>query len=95
MLSAYTKASEADMMKRLLGTNNTLYGTNTVIIDTSGGSRYLARGHLAPDANFIYNVEQVNVTQLLGTLSPHLLILVSVRDYSVIRKTQMADFKTF
>jgi hypothetical protein len=57
--SAYTKASEADMVKKILGTNNTLYGTNTVIIDTTFGSHYLARGHLAPDANFIYNVEQV------------------------------------
>jgi hypothetical protein len=47
------------MVSKLLGTNNTLYGTNTVIIDTVTGSNYLARGHLAPDANFIYNLEQV------------------------------------
>jgi hypothetical protein len=46
-------------VKKLLGTNNTLFGTNKTIIDTTGGSNYLARGHLAPDANFIYNVEQV------------------------------------
>ena len=49
------------MVSTLLGTANTLYGTNNVIIDTSTGSNYLARGHLAPDANFIYNVEQVSL----------------------------------
>jgi hypothetical protein len=47
------------MVTQLLNTNNLLYGTTKTIIDTSGGSNYLARGHLAPDANFIFNFEQV------------------------------------
>ncbi len=47
-------------MIKLLNTNNTLYGTNgTIIIDNTGGSNYFARGHMAPDADFIYDVEQV------------------------------------
>ena len=57
--SAYTKANQADMMNKLLGTNNTLFGTSQTIIDTTGGSNYLARGHMAPDANFITKPEQV------------------------------------
>ena len=52
------------MMKKILGTNNTLYGTNQIIIDASGGSNYLARGHMAPDANFITKPEQVLTTFL-------------------------------
>ena len=47
------------MMKKLLGTNNTLYRTSQTIIDTTGGSNYFARGHMAPDANFITKPEQV------------------------------------
>lgn len=75
--SAYTKASEADMVSKLLGTNNTLYGTNNVIIDTTTGSNYLARGHLAPDANFIYNLEQVGlfVKKNHSLLSSHFKLL--------------------
>lgn len=47
------------MMVKLLSTNNLLYGTTTAIIDNTGGSNYFARGHMAPDADFIYDVEQV------------------------------------
>jgi len=46
-------------MIKLLNTDNLLYGSNTAIIDNSGGSNYFARGHMAPDADFIYDVEQV------------------------------------
>ena len=57
-LSAYKKASQAEVMKKLLGTNN-LLADGTQIIDTSSsGTNYFARGHLSPDAAFIEGPEQ-------------------------------------
>ena len=47
-------------MKKLLGTTKIKYNnTETDIIETSrSGTNYFAKGHLAPDAAFIYDVMQ-------------------------------------
>ena len=54
--SSYTKASQYGQVLEITGTS-LINGAN--IIDTSrSGTHYFAKGHLAPDAAFIYDVEQ-------------------------------------
>ena len=43
-------------MKKILG-SNTIDGT-TIIETSSSGTNYFAKGHLSPDAGFVYNVMQ-------------------------------------
>ena len=56
--SAYTKASQVEQMKLLLGTNVNAATGVPYIDGTRGGTDYFARGHLSPDAAFIYDAEQ-------------------------------------
>ena len=44
-------------MKALLGTN-TLPSGDAIIEESRSGTNYFARGHLSPDAAFIYDAEQ-------------------------------------
>ena len=44
-------------MKKLLGTN-TLPSGDAIIESSRSGTNYFARGHLSPDAAFIYDAEQ-------------------------------------
>ena len=37
--------------------SNTFKGT-TIIENTASGTNYFAKGHLSPDAGFVYNVQQ-------------------------------------
>eukprot|EP00092_Neocalanus_flemingeri_P008407 GFUD01009063.1.p1 GENE.GFUD01009063.1~~GFUD01009063.1.p1 ORF type:complete len:458 (-),score=83.36 GFUD01009063.1:40-1413(-) len=53
----YSKRYQLEQVKQILKTNNKFGDEN--IIDTSrSGTTYLARGHLAPDAAFLYHVLQ-------------------------------------
>lgn len=57
MNTIYTKKRQAYWVKKDLGTNNKFEG-ETIIQTGRSGSHYFAKGHLAPDAAFVYNVEQ-------------------------------------
>jgi len=53
----YSKKNQLSQVKKLLKTNNKLGALK--IIDTSrSGTHYFAKGHLSPDAAFVYNVMQ-------------------------------------
>lgn len=57
MTKYYSKRNQLSQVKKNLGTNNKLGAVK--IIDTSrSGTHYFAKGHLSPDAAFVYNVFQ-------------------------------------
>ena len=45
-----------DEVTAILGTNN--MGAVQIIENSSSGTNYFAKGHLSPDAGFVYNVMQ-------------------------------------
>jgi hypothetical protein len=57
LCSGYTKASQAAQFVTLLGTNTNSLGEPYIETSTSG-TNYYAKGHLSPDAAFIYNAFQ-------------------------------------
>lgn len=56
--STYSKNSQVEAMKQLLGTDNTLPNGDMIIDSSSSGTNYFAKGHLSPDAAFIEGAEQ-------------------------------------
>ena len=50
------KKNQKSMVKKILG-SNTIDGA-AIIETTSSGTNYFAKGHLSPDAGFVYNVMQ-------------------------------------
>ena len=50
------KENQKAVVTEILG-SNTIDGT-AIIDTTSSGTNYLAKGHLSPDAGFVYNVMQ-------------------------------------
>ena len=54
---AYTKNEQSSTLLSILGTSTTDSG-NLYIETTSSATHYFARGHLAPDAAFIYDAFQ-------------------------------------
>jgi DNA/RNA endonuclease G (NUC1) len=58
LFRAYTKKSQAAVVKKLLGTDNKLSNGTTIIDISSRGQNYFAKGHLSPDAAFIDEAEQ-------------------------------------
>eukprot|EP00088_Acartia_fossae_P004726 TRINITY_DN12039_c0_g1_i1.p1 TRINITY_DN12039_c0_g1~~TRINITY_DN12039_c0_g1_i1.p1 ORF type:complete len:466 (+),score=83.33 TRINITY_DN12039_c0_g1_i1:41-1438(+) len=56
MNSYYSKKTQATTIKKLLG-HNEING-KPVIETSSRGTNYFAKGHLSPDAGFIYNINQ-------------------------------------
>jgi len=64
----YSKRSQLAQVKDILGTNNKLGSLN--IIETSrSGTYYFAKGHLAPDAAFVYNALQ-DATYYFANVAP-------------------------
>merc|ERR1712066_475910 len=54
----YSKNNQESVVTEILG-SNTFAGTSTTIIENSAsGTNYFAKGHLSPDAGFVYNVMQ-------------------------------------
>ena len=66
--SIYSKKHEADQVTKLYGSNQE-YNTKQPLIDVSSGSNYFARGHLAPDASFIYSAQQ-DATYYFANVAP-------------------------
>ena len=56
-LSSYEKKTQVKTVKALLGSNKAPSGDD-LIERSRKGTRYFAKGHLAPDAAFIYDVFQ-------------------------------------
>ena len=57
--SAYSKKSQAEYASSIYNENMD-FSTHEVLIDTgSHGSNYFAKGHLAPDADFVFDAQQV------------------------------------
>jgi len=55
----YAKKNQLKQVKKILGTDNKIGENKTKIIETSrSGTHYFAKGHLSPDAAFVYNVLQ-------------------------------------
>ena len=54
---AYTKSEQYSVVSGLLGTSTTQTG-EAYIETSSTGTHYFARGHLAPDAAFVYDAFQ-------------------------------------
>lgn len=52
----YSKNTQEETMMKLLG-HNTING-NPIIETSTSGTNYFAKGHLSPDAGFIYNINQ-------------------------------------
>ena len=50
------KKNQKSTVKKILG-SNTIDGT-AIIETSSSGTNYFAKGHLSPDAGFVYNVMQ-------------------------------------
>ena len=57
MNKLYSKKTAASTVTALLGGVTALEG-ETIIETSSSGTDYFAKGHLSPDAAFIYNVQQ-------------------------------------
>ena len=57
LLRSYEKKTQVKTMQQLLGTNTAPSG-DALIEKSRRGTRYFAKGHLAPDAAFIYDVLQ-------------------------------------
>ena len=57
LFSSYYKSTQVKTMKQILGTNTAPSG-DALIEKSRSGTRYFAKGHLAPDAAFIYDVFQ-------------------------------------
>ena len=57
MNNLYSKKIAASTVTALLGGVTALEG-KTIIETSSSGTDYFAKGHLSPDAAFIYNVQQ-------------------------------------
>merc|ERR1712142_1297459 len=53
----YSKKNQLSQVKKLLKTNNKL-GALKIIDPSRSGTHYFAKGHLSPDAAFVYNVMQ-------------------------------------
>eukprot|EP00090_Calanus_glacialis_P045179 TRINITY_DN8232_c0_g1_i1.p1 TRINITY_DN8232_c0_g1~~TRINITY_DN8232_c0_g1_i1.p1 ORF type:complete len:472 (-),score=119.75 TRINITY_DN8232_c0_g1_i1:256-1671(-) len=53
----YSKKSQLSQVKKILGTNNKM-GDFQLIETSRSGTHYFAKGHLSPDAAFVYNVMQ-------------------------------------
>merc|ERR1712106_999847 len=53
----YSKNNQLAQVKKILGTNNKM-GTFQIIDKSRSGTHYFAKGHLSPDAAFVYNVMQ-------------------------------------
>jgi len=53
----YSKNNQVTEVTNILGTN-TLEGNVEIIENSASGTNYFAKGHLSPDAAFIYNIEQ-------------------------------------
>jgi len=56
MQGYYSKKTQASTVLKLLG-HNEING-NAVIETSSSGTNYFAKGHLSPDAGFMYNINQ-------------------------------------
>merc|ERR1712038_1034097 len=56
MNKLYSKRNQVKEVTSILGTNK--IGKSNIIDKSSRGTNYFAKGHLSPDAGFIYNVEQ-------------------------------------
>ena len=75
MNNLYSKKTAASTVTALLGGVTALEG-ETIIETSSSGTDYFAKGHLSPDAAFIYNVQQdatyyfINVAPQVRTCSP-------------------------
>ena len=52
----FLKKNQKSTVKKILG-SNTIDGT-AIIETSSSGTNYFAKGHLSPDAGFVYNVMQ-------------------------------------
>ena len=52
----FKKKNQKSAVKKILG-SNTIDGT-TIIETSASGTNYFAKGHLSPDAGFVYNVMQ-------------------------------------
>ena len=50
------KKNQKSTVKKILG-SNIIDGT-AIIETTASGTNYFAKGHLSPDAGFVYNVQQ-------------------------------------
>jgi len=53
----YSKKNQLSQVKKILGTNNKM-GDFQLIETSRSGTHYFAKGHLSPDAAFVYNVMQ-------------------------------------
>merc|ERR1712106_810750 len=53
----YSKNNQVVQVKKILGTNNKM-GAFQIIDKSRSGTHYFAKGHLSPDAAFVYNVMQ-------------------------------------
>jgi len=52
----YSKNSQAATVKKILGTSK--FQNKTIIENSRSGTKFFAKGHLSPDAAFVYNIEQ-------------------------------------
>ena len=57
MNKLYSKKSQKSTVTALLGGVTSIEG-ETIIQTSSSGTDYFAKGHLSPDAGFVYNVMQ-------------------------------------
>ena len=86
MNNLYSKKTVHSTVTALLGGVTELDG-ETIIETSSRGTDYFAKGHLSPDAAFVYNVMQdatyyfVNVAPQVCWL-PHILILLFSSNHS-------------
>eukprot|EP00095_Tigriopus_kingsejongensis_P006847 maker-scaffold176_size284796-snap-gene-0.14 protein:Tk06847 transcript:maker-scaffold176_size284796-snap-gene-0.14-mRNA-1 annotation:"duplex-specific nuclease" len=91
---AYSKKSQVKELKMVLGGSFTLPNGEAIIDSSSSSTSYFAKGHLSPDAAFVYDVQQ-DATYYFMNVAPQFqafnngnwkALEGSVRDYAISSK---------